>query len=188
MIQIDLTGRKALEKEFKKLDNVLQKEIGQIMAIGAEAAMIRFDEIVRTTLPPPVRKQKAAQYWTAKQKRWWWYTMRQKALGKTNALPGWRARYVKRGKRNVLTISGSYRRTGTMVRSLTYRLEGDGLAVVAFYGTNTPYAPYVIGEADQSKYHAGNWTVLEQFQRENAAELNSIFEKTVTAEISKRLA
>lgn len=53
-----------------------------------------------------------------------------------------------------------YSRKGKLGASITSRaqLAGEGLLITV--GTNLQYAPWVIGKAEQSHYHAGTWIPL----------------------------
>ena len=82
-----------------------------------------------------------------------------------------------------------YRRTGTLGKSMTYRvLATSPKGVVTEVGTNVPYAKYVIGdEGDQNKYFAGTWATLPQKLDDNAEKLQRVAVTAYTTEIDKRL-
>lgn len=177
-----------MQKDLKKL---LLDDQKKIIYHAATQTMAKLDEGTRLILPPEVRKRSQAPYWTPKQKRWWWWAMRMKATGQTNKLPpttrhslsGWRARLVK-GK---VVISGQYKRTGTMVKSLTYTVEQKENYVEGQYGTNVKYAPYVIGFDKQSKYHRGNWKSLPVILRAYSSSLSTFFLDRVYEQVKDKL-
>lgn len=54
-----------------------------------------------------------------------------------------------------------YRRTGTLGKSITSRVQRDPNAILIYIGTKVPYAALVIGsQAEQAPYHRGTWTPL----------------------------
>ena len=59
----------------------------------------------------------------------------------------------------------TYRRTGTLGRGITTDVRDEGDAIQGVIGTNTPYAPYVIDEDEQTSVHAGRWWVLQDVVR-----------------------
>ena len=171
----------------RRLDRFCSTEQREIVKIAVTEAMVTFDDIVRTELPPPVRKQAAAPWWTAKQKRWWWGTMRRKALGKSKDLPGWKAVYKRVAGRRTLVISGHYRRTGTLVKTLTYEVRQSGDITDGVYGTNSPYAKVVLDKDDQATYHKGNWKTLQELASDATPPVRKAFETAITRETTRRL-
>lgn len=181
---IDLTQ---LSRHNGQLAQLLGPDLPGIMRRGAERAGARFDGIVRTELPPPVRKLPQAPFWTAKQKRWWWGTMHRKALGKSKELPGWKAVYRIVEGRKTLVISGGYKRTGTLIKTLTYEVKQTAASTDVIYGSNRAYAKYVIDRADQATYHKGNWKTLQTFADESATAVVDAFDDSVQADIARRI-
>lgn len=121
--------------------------------------------------------------------------MNMKASGQESRLPGvvrqnmigWKAAYrVVNGVRTI-QLSGSYKRTGTGVKSLGYDVNrvSDGVEVV--YGTNRAYMRYVIDARDQAEYHKGNWPTLQELLIQNQQALYDKFGEVVGLEIEKRL-
>lgn len=157
-----------------------------IMQAGAEAAGATFDGLVRSDLPPPVRRRGVAAYWTAKQRAWWWGTMRAKALGRSHALPGWKAAYRRIEGRKTLVISGAYRRSNTLVRTLSYTVKATDREATVTYGTNTLYARWVLDRVDQSLYHKGNWKTLQDMAADHEQTVRAAFEKAARAEFERR--
>lgn len=175
-VTIDRSEADDFGKRFARLQG---REQLAIMHMAADKVGVAFDQTVRGDLPPPVRRRPAARYWTIKQQRWWWATMHKKAQGKSQALPGWKAAYKKVEGRKKLVLSGAYKRTGTMIRTLAHRVEQTATATTVVYGTNRPYARYVIDREDQAKYHEGNWPTLQAKQEEFEPQARRIFEETV---------
>lgn len=177
--------------QFHDLMNDLKKFVVQdrqdIIAGGAEQAAVKFDSIVKSQLPPPPRKKSQSQYWKPKQRAWWWWTMSQKALGKSRALPGWRAAYKTVNGVKTLVISGAYKRTGKGVQSLTYDVEKVYEGAVVNYGTNRKYMRYVIDRELQSDYHKGVWTDLQTLAEDSTDQVTRVFLDTVMVDIGKRL-
>lgn len=87
----------------------------------------------------------ASKFWTDKQRRWFWWQ-----IGQGN------------------TALFDYRRTGTLGRRITERVERTLVGVEGELGMNTPYARYVIGRDDQARVHRGRWWVFEDVVDENA--------------------
>jgi len=181
---IDLGDWKAHKRQ---LERFARHEQQAIIREAAELAGAAFDGIVRSALPPPVRRKRQAPYWTAKQRRWWWGMMHRKARGKSKALPGWKAVYKKVDGRKTLVISGSYRRSGTLVKSLTYEVRQQGDVTDIAYGTNRGYARYVIDQKKQAEYHKGNWKTLQQFAVESTATVRRAFETGINRAVQRRL-
>ena len=174
------------EQVRRLMTQVMTTDAKAIMDKGGQAAGATFDQAVRSELPPPVRRQAAAPYWTDKQRRWWWGTMHAKARGQSKALPGWKAVYRRVEGRKTLVISGAYRRTNTLVRSLTYAVTSTASAVSVTYGTNRLYAKYVLDRTDQAQYHKGNWKTLQQFAEDQQDAVRVAFESAAGAEFEKR--
>lgn len=55
----------------------------------------------------------------------------------------------------------SYRRTGTLGRSITTEVKAIGTRQVGSIGTNVVYAPYVIDKERQAGMHVGRWWTLQ---------------------------
>lgn len=184
---VSLTSAHRYSAQLRKLHTSEQLRMFKTAGTKVGAA---FDSVVRNELPPPVRRKKVAKYWTAKQRRWWWATMRAKALGKSEALPGWSAEFrtVKskgtRRTRKVLHLSGSYRRTGTLDRTLAYWIEQDAQGTTIHYGTNRAYAKWVIDKENQSKYHQGNWPTLQALAYQQRAAMNDVFAASLDQDLA----
>lgn len=78
----------------------------------------------------------------------------------------------------------SYRRTGTLGKSITSQVtEFDARGATVSVGSNIPYAPFVIDQEQQSHYHQGNWTPIQQDITNNIDTLqraaDSVAEKTL---------
>lgn len=173
----------ALMKDIRRL---VEEEQKIILRRAVTEVGVQVDEIARNDMPPEVRQRGVAKYWTPRQRRWWWATMHKKASGESRALPGWKAVYrVVNGVKR-LEISGAYRRTGTLVKSLTYQVDQPSASQTLLrYGTNRTYAPYVIDEKRQSRYHEGNWPTLQGIVRDHLPKLQKTFADKVFEEVNK---
>jgi hypothetical protein len=143
---------------------------------AAELTAATLDQKARETLPPPPRRLPQARLWTEKQRRWWWGTMSRAADGRGQPPWGWRARRDEAGR---LQISGAYRRTGTLVKSLAWEARRDKSGTTIRYGTNRVYARYVIDEEQQAEYHRGNWPTLQALVNRHAPTLHRFFGEEV---------
>lgn len=104
------------------------------------------------------------------------------------AFIGYKVTYKRIEGRRVLSISGSYKRTNTLVRSLTYEDRSVEGGVEFVYGTNNPDAKYIIGKPpDQSKYHEGNWEPLEAIFDAALPELVEFYAVQIGILIDKQL-
>jgi hypothetical protein len=171
-ITINLADQKALSADLKRY---AQHDQQKFMRKAAEQAGVTLDDFVKDRLPPPVRRLKVASHWTKKQRGWWWATMAAKADGRSNALPGWRARWRKVRGVKTLVISGGYKRTGLMVRALDFDVEQTAAVTTVRYGTNIKHAKWVIDLDNQSKYHAGNWPTLQVLAQQAAPLVRQTF-------------
>jgi hypothetical protein len=57
--------------------------------------------------------------------------------------------------------TSTYRRTGTLGRTITTEVRSLGVDVVGVIGTKTIYAPWVIDEKRQAWMHKGRWWTLQ---------------------------
>lgn len=73
----------------------------------------------------------------------------------------------------------SYRRTGTLGRSITTRVEREGGTVVGFIGTNVEYAQYVIDKDNQAWMHKGRWWTLQGVVNDNKDGVIKILEDAI---------
>lgn len=182
-----VTDLRQLSRFNGDLRRLLGSDLPAVMNKAGQRAGARFDEYVRETLPPPVRTQAAAPYWTAKQRRWWWGTMHRKARGQSKELPGWKASYKIIDGRKTLVLSGHYKRTGTLVKSLTYEVRQTKSATEVVYGSNRAYAKYVLDNEDQATYHKGNWRTLQDMAQDAAPRVVETFDDTIQAELNRRM-
>lgn len=173
----------AYQKRMKRFVGPEQQKIARI---AGEQVGVTFDDAVKKKLPPSVRRRKVAKYWTAKQRKWWRATMRAKADGRSNKLPGWTARWRNVRGKKTLVIKGAYKRTGTLPRSLTFEVTQTGAVTNIIYGTNIKYAKWVIDLDDQSKYHAGNWLTLQVEARRQLQLLRDTWADVMIGETRKR--
>jgi hypothetical protein len=171
-------------KDFERdLTRFMREDQQRIIRESAEQVGVTFDDFVKEKLPPEPRPLKVAQYWTTKQRGWWWATMHAKANGQSTALPGWKAVYRRVEGRKVLVISGHYKRTGTLVRTLDFDVRQTANITTVHYGTNRPYAKWVIDlDGPQSKYHKGNWPTLQAL----LSQALPLLRKTFAEEVNRR--
>lgn len=177
------------------LRELLQEQREPIMLQAANEAAVIMDNATRGQYPPPKRRLKQP-FKTAKQRAWWWATLASKASGKAPfALPGWKVNWEQvPGKRKelvrVLSISGEYKRSGTMIKSLSYKVKQSnaGRRVSILYGTKVKYARYVIGGPDeQANYHKENWPMLQRVLSQNEPKIIDTFAVSVERQLMGRL-
>jgi hypothetical protein len=113
--------------------------------------------------------------------------MAAKADGRSTALPGWTAKWRKVRGRKTLVISGGYKRTGLMIRSLDFAVEQSDVMTLVSYGTAVQHAKWVIDLDNQSKYHAGNWPTLQALAREATPLLRKTFSDVLNDQTRKSL-
>ncbi len=87
------------------------------------------------------------------------------------------------------TAAGSYRRTGTLGRTVTSmqglapealsRVDNLGGQVVGIVGTALSYAPWVIDEERQAKQHRGRWWTLQRVVQDARNGIKNIFEQAI---------
>lgn len=80
-----------------------------------------------------------------------------------------------------------YRRTGTLGRLWTTKVEGQGADLVGTVGNAVPYARYVMGEGMQAAVHQGRWPTAESVARESTPQIVGYFSEAME-EIARRLA
>jgi hypothetical protein len=194
-VQVDLSEYEELTARLERLPRAMQ---GVILTRAANAVGVALDDVAKGVAYPPDRRPIPMSRWaTAKQKRWWWYTVHAIAKGEksSNVLPGYRIGYKQvrsiktQNTIKVLDIRGFYRRSNTLIKSLTYVVEvaanAVSGAVTLLYGTAIKYAKYVIGGADeQAQYHAGNWLplvgLIERYNPVLAREYTKAVDKSLT--------
>lgn len=64
-------------------------------------------------------------------------------------------------------IGSTYRRTGTLGRSISTDVKPVGGSVTGIIGTPVEYAPYVIDEDRQAWMHRGRWWTLQSVVRKS---------------------
>lgn len=201
-----------LERFTEDLDLFATQQVSRILRAGAEAAGRAAVKTARQTYPPPQRTRGQRRgatgrfisgkspLRTQRQIRWWWATMRGKAEGSipSTVLPGWTAAYATVDGRKRLVISGSYKRSGQLERSLKFSVEmteGETgpSAVTDVYADPelAPYAKYVIGqpppEGDQALYHQGHWIPLVTLLDRNSQEILDAAEQPILEQVSMAL-
>lgn len=71
--------------------------------------------------------------------------------------------------------ASTYRRTGTLGRSIVGEVKGLGREMRGIVGSSIPYAQYVISEKKQAWMHRGRWQTLEALKRKYADEIRAVF-------------
>ena len=83
----------------------------------------------------------------------------------------------------------TYKRTGTLRRSWSRELQGDGLALRGIVGSNANMAPYnrVVQDADQqAPIHRGLWTnTVQNVIERNERTIQEMFEARFRAELGE---
>lgn len=83
----------------------------------------------------------------------------------------------------------SYVRTGTLRRSWSRELQGDGLALRGIVGSNANMAPYnrVVQDADQqAEIHRGRWTnTVQNVVERNERTIQDMFDARFRAELGE---
>lgn len=81
----------------------------------------------------------------------------------------------------------TYKRTGTLRRSWSRDIQGEGLAMRGIVGSNENMAPYnrlVQSEADQATVHRGRWTnTVQNVVSRNETAIQDMFEARFRAEL-----
>jgi hypothetical protein len=165
--------------EQAELEKALQRlidEMPEMVLDAAEPAMKAALAYLHGKLPPYPPKPApgtASKFWTDKQRRWFWWALRTGA------------------------IQGDYKRTGTLGRKITEDTTRDDTGVTGEIGTNTPYAPWVIGPAHpgeiingvqmyQARIHEGRWWRLYDVVDENREGAFDEFSETFWRELKVR--
>jgi hypothetical protein len=80
-----------------------------------------------------------------------------------------------------------YRRTGTLGKSITSRVQRDPNAVLIYVGTKVPYAALVIGSpAEQAPYHRGTWTPLRSDIERGIDSVAAVIRQSLVEYLRKR--
>jgi hypothetical protein len=188
------------------LETFSPKVQSQIIAEAATDVSLRIQEMVGASYPPDPPNQadwRGKMIRTEKQKRWWWAMMNKLARGEVvpDALHGWRAAYRQVKGHKVLVISGHYKRTGTLVRSIGTHSEtdksgtsievGPGLAAEMDKREVEAYSRYVIDlppsqGGQQAAIHQNRWLPLFTLLETSQDELFDLFARSLIAGIDKR--
>lgn len=87
----------------------------------------------------------------------------------------------------------TYRRTGTLGRSITTEVKSIGRQVVGAIGTNLVYSPWVIskeelldGRGPQAEVHEGRWWTLQGVVERAKDEVINIYRAAVRRMVRKR--
>ncbi len=192
----------------KMMDTLLKQfdphEAEDILLSAADKAGIEAVARIRNEYPPPPPGPSApTPLMTAKQWRWWWAMMRNIAEHREvpDSLRGYRASYRKVNGRRTLVISGHYKRTGTLVRSLDYDVKagregfvlrvGPGLAREAKSKGIASYAQYVIDypppEGHQARIHQGRWAPIYDIINDASEDIINVFFDSFIEDVYSRL-
>lgn len=82
--------------------------------------------------------------------------------------------------------NSSYKRTGTLGRSWSRRVEGRGMEVTGTVGSNgnmAPYNRYVQDGEYQAQMHQGRWTTIQDAAERNQDAIQGFFESRIAAEL-----
>lgn len=83
----------------------------------------------------------------------------------------------------------TYKRTGTLRRSWSREIQGDGFALRGIVGSNENMAPYnrVVQDADmQAEIHRGRWTnTAQNVVERNQGAIQDMFEARFRAELGE---
>lgn len=74
-----------------------------------------------------------------------------------------------------------YRRSGTLGRRWSTKVEATTADVVGIVGNLTPYAPFVQGAGKQATIHQGNWQTEQDVARDAANEITGYFADEIAA-------
>lgn len=194
--------RELMDTLLKQFD---PEEAEDILLSAAEKAGVEAVARVRNEYPPePPGKDAPTPLMTAKQWRWWWAMMRNIAEHREvpDSLRGYKAAYRKVNGVRKLVISGHYKRTGTLVRSINYDVQtsregfsilvGPGMAREHKAGSNiASYAEYVIGypppEGHQAAIHQGRWKPIYDIISEASDDIIDVFFDNFIEDVYSRL-
>lgn len=96
-------------------------------------------------------------------------------------------RFTTRSGRNVSFMARRpepYRRTNTLKRSWSRRVNVDRDGVIGIVGSNShiaPYNRYVQDEALQARIHQGRWSTVQQIGRRSEARIRNMFNARLRA-------
>ena len=156
---------------------------------AAEPAMNQAMLYLHGQVPPYPRQaapgEQHNQNWTPKSRAWFFFAVR---AGK---IPGWKWVEDEHGGHP----EGQYERTNTLGRRITTGVQVGENSVLGEIGTNTKYAPWVIGpeypgeqingaQMYQAKIHSDRWWRLYDVVETNAADTWDVFEDELLAGIT----
>lgn len=166
--------------EVRGVDDLLQfvdKFVSRAYLTAAKMGMEHALLLLHGKLPeypPPPAKGEASKHWTDKQRRYFWWAF----------------------KKGLIEVP--YRRTGTLGRQFTTEVQVEGVTVSGSLGTNTPYAPWVVGPPEtepltfggvvmfQAPIHRGRWWQFFVVVARNLPEAEQELADTVWGEIEKQ--
>jgi len=73
----------------------------------------------------------------------------------------------------------TYRRTGTLARKWTTKIDEGMGGMVGIIGNNTSYGPWVQSSAFQARVHQSRWQTDRDAVRDNEAEIVADFEREI---------
>lgn len=143
-----------IDELVKKLGEV---KTAEFLRKPMQAALSVLEEDAKTYPPASGKKQ---PFKTAKQRRWFFAAL----------------------KRGEITVP--YRRTRTLGRAWNRKISVSGGRVVGVLGNPVAYAPYVMENAKQSRYHSGTWKTDRIIMIDNEKKVVSIFNRFISQEIA----
>ncbi len=175
MTDIQLTGDFATQFFDRMITGLSDASLEGILAFTGKAVGVAAESVV-SEYPAPSGKP-LEKYYTRTNAKGESYQSKFKSI---------------RQQKFVMALVGRggvpYRRTGQLGKSITSSIRDlSPTSVTAVVGTNYPAAKYVIGteEEGQSKYHAGNWTPLQDDISQNLGKITAVgqaaFSKAVRA-------
>lgn len=197
------TLRELIRHLLEQFDPTEAKDI--LVKAGDAAGLVIIAKVKDEYPPlPPQRGQYVTPLQTAKQLRWWWYNMREIAKGNPppDSLRGWKAAYRKVNGVRTLVLSGHYKRTGTLVRSIDYDVASNSRGLTVRVGPTMgrksaesdkagDYGNYVIGmpppDGPQARIHQDRWQPLQLIVNEATDEAYDAFFDKFSDEVYNRL-
>lgn len=197
-----------LEFDWSDLEK-FEKEINKWPTLALNSAIPAMQDAVHylhAKLPESpqassevIQRPDGASFLTDKQRRWFFWAVQ------NNQIPGWR--WVESAVRRMISpetrtayakfesVGGGHPekfasgRSGELERRFTTDVKHDESSVTGSFGTNSPYAPWVVGPAYpgeeiegekkyQAKIHEGRWWVFGDVVKENLPDAWAEFDKT----------
>lgn len=165
----DVTG---FDELLETIDRFVSSEFIEAARVGMTKAMLYLHGKLPGYPSPPAAGE-ASKHWTDKQRRWFFWALSQGL------------------------VEGEYTRTGTLGRRFTTKVQVRGVEVLGEIGSDTPYAPWVVGPDEneaitiggvqmfQAPIHRGRWWQFQEVVDANLGEAYSIFAEAFFEEIEK---